>query len=223
MLLFPALNRLNGFFMNNRYLKLCPHWKVAEHAGLIHMPAYAREWLLDDRSLTQRVINFCQSRGDGFHVRVLRQGPLLPNLDETNRLALQPRRYCLIREVLLYCQNTPYIFARSIIPFSTLTGRQRRLAHLGNRPLGAYLFSQPDLQRDAMEVSCLRPGWQLFEDALQNVDNKSAACLWARRSVFRLNQKPLLVAEVFLPSLFNTMQNNEPWGDEFKSGGDIGC
>jgi chorismate lyase len=34
----------------------------------------------------------------------------------------------LIREVHLLCDDRPWVFARTIIPISTLRGRERRLA-----------------------------------------------------------------------------------------------
>ena len=108
-------------------------------------------------------------------------------------------------EVLLYCHESPLIYARTIIPAQTLTGEQRELGELGDRPLGEFLFSQPGLKRDVMEVAALRQGHQLFDSASAHISVKAQE-IWARRSVFRLEHKPLLVAEVFLPELLNGHQ-----------------
>ena len=184
-----------------RQFKRIPHWVAVDYASILHIPDYTRNWLLDSASLTLRIKNHCRNEKLGrFSVKVLNQGMAIPSNDEVQRLKLKHRCYALIREVLLYCGDTPVIFARTVIPVKTLTGPQRQLAYLGNRPLGEFLFAQPALQRDAMEVAALNQGHQLYDTAMDNL-NLSAEQLWARRSIFRLRHKPLLVAEVFLPDL----------------------
>ena len=86
-----------------------------------------------------------------------------------------------IREVFLYCKNTPVVFARTVIPQTTLTGKQKELANLNNKPLGAYLFAQKDMHRDPINITCIE---------------HSNEKLWGRSSVFYLSDKPLLVDEV---------------------------
>ena len=57
------------------------------------------------------------------------------------------------------------------------------------------LFADPHLLRGDFELALIGP-----EDALVPAELRSAHALWARRSVFRLHGKPLLVQEVFLPA-----------------------
>ncbi len=185
-----------------RQFKRIPHWVVLDYASILHIPDSIREWLLDSASLTLRIKQHCLKQQMGcFSVKVLQQGMALPSNDEVRRLKLNHRHYALIREVLLYCGDMPIVFARTVIPIKTLSGPQRLLACLGNRPLGEFLFAQAALQRDAMEVAALNQGHQLHNLAVHSLD-KSLPQVWARRSVFRLKHKPLLVAEVFLPNLF---------------------
>lgn len=200
-----------------RQFKRIPHWVTADYSSILHMQENIRDWLLDSASLTLRIKQFCQCNSMGcFSVKLLGQGMSMPSNDEVRRLKLRNRRYALIREVLLFCGDTPVIFARTVIPLKTLTGPQRQLGRLGNRPLGEFLFSQPQLQRDAMEVSIVSQGHQLFDSAVKSllaIDSQADASLttgkklqtpqkiWARRSVFCLRHKPLLVAEVFLPDI----------------------
>lgn len=188
-----------------RQFKRIPNWVAVDYASILHMQDSTREWLIDSASLTLRIKKHCQSNNMGcFSVKLLRQGMSIPSNDEVQRLKLKSRRYALIREVLLYCGEIPVIFARTVIPIKTLTGPQRQLSHLGNRPLGEFLFAQSDLQRDAMEVAVLNHGHQLFDSAVSNIYHEHSHVsdnVWARRSVFRLGDKPLLVAEVFLPDV----------------------
>ena len=175
---------------------IAPRW-LPKHRLIGHpVPARVAPWLFDSGSLTSRLIAHCAGR---FHVRVLSQGWQRPTREETRRLGMRAGRVALVREVLLYCDETPLVFARSVIPRRTLTGRQKYLGALGNRPLGAALFSDPSMRRDELEVACLRGAVALYP-ALGSVDI-SGECVWGRRSVFRVGGKPLLVAEMFLPRL----------------------
>lgn len=195
-----------------RQFKRIPLWVAVDYASILHISDSTREWLLDSASLTLRIKNHCQANCMGqFSVKLLHQGMGIPSNDEVQRLKLKSRRYALIREVLLYCGNTPVIFARTVIPIKTLTGPQRQLSHLGNRPLGEFLFAQPSLQRDAMEIAVLKHGHQLFDSSINNLRAESLNLpekVWARRSIFRLRHKPLLVAEVFLPDILSTASAN---------------
>ncbi|MCK5667017.1 MAG: chorismate lyase, partial [Thiotrichaceae bacterium] len=176
-----------------------PHWLAVTSDLSSGIPENAAHWLLDNTSLTLRVKNHCMDHDLGcFSVQVLEQKMAMPLDDEIQHLKLKNNDDALIREVLLYCHESPLIYARTIIPAQTLTGEQRELGELGDRPLGEFLFSQPGLKRDVMEVAALRQGHQLFDSASAHISVKAQE-IWARRSVFRLEHKPLLVAEVFLP------------------------
>ena len=110
------------------------------------------------------------------------------------------RQYALLREVYLYCGKIRVVYARSIIPLKTLTGRQRQLAHLGERPLGGFLFACPSMQRGQVQLASIPAGSPVHGRAVQSQDPE-AGSLWGRRSVFRLEGKPLIVAEIFLPAI----------------------
>lgn len=151
-----------------------------------------QDWLGDSGSLTARLI--AQSDGD-FNVRVVRQIIGRPTLNERQLLGMKQPALALIREVILLGRNEPWVFARSILPLTSLTGSLRHLRKQNNRPLGAFLFSQPQLQRSAIAVARINRDHAYVPGDL--VTNQP---LWGRRSVFYLQQKPLLVSEVFLPA-----------------------
>jgi len=115
---------------------------------------------------------------------------------------VHPEHHALIREVLLYCGDEPWVFARSVLPRKTLTGPRRFLGKLGNRPLGEILFSDPNIQRDALEVAEIKKGQRMFNCATGCLANPPDF-VWGRRSVFYLHKKSLLVNEVFLPFILN--------------------
>ncbi|MGD8842914.1 MAG: chorismate lyase [Gammaproteobacteria bacterium] len=173
-----------------------PHWVPHRRWSGRRTRGEFRAWLLDAGSLTDRMRAACAGC---FSVRVLDQGWHRPRLDEAGTLAMQRGVLGWIREVQLLCDGEPWVFARTVIPVTTLKGAQRRLARLGNRPLGAVLFADPGMRRDPVELACIRPGQAMFATATQGLRHRPEG-IWGRRSVFRVGGKPLLVTEVFLPA-----------------------
>lgn len=155
-------------------------------------------WLLETGSLTRKVIQAC-GRGC-FRVRLLRQGWGAPLNSE--RLFLGSRRgvMMLIREVELLCDETPWVFARTLIPATSLQRSVRRLTQLGERPLGAVLFSDPKVHRGETQYARLQQRHPLFQTALEHVE-VAPESLWGRRTLFTISARPLLVNEIFLPDI----------------------
>jgi chorismate--pyruvate lyase len=159
-------------------------------------PTAIRAWLEDPGSVTLRMRATC---GGEFSLALLAQHKARPFFSEARVLKLPPRRVALIRQVLLGCADVPWIFARSVIPVSTLRGRDR-LAHLGSKPLGEVLFSFPGLVRHRVQVAPLCADGSIRQ-ALRNALGEDPAGAWLRRSVFILNNDPLLINEVFLSNI----------------------
>lgn len=172
-----------------------PYWRVHKQIPYGTIPAEILTWLLDTASLTQRLMARC---ADQFSVQVLEQGWARPMQNESLALGVRRSNVSLIRQVKLLCGNQPLVFARTVIPKSTLTGKQRHLAHLGNKPLGAVLFSDSNMKRGEVEIASIVPGQKLFDTATSEL-KKKPEMIWGRRSVFYLSGKPLLVSEIFLP------------------------
>lgn len=169
-----------------------PRWqrRLAEFAG-----GY-RPWLLDRGSLTRRI----QERCARFSVRHVRQhhGRAMPS--ERRLVALGAHSRALLRDVFLYCNETPVVFAHSVLPASSLHGAWQALGRLGDKPLGAALFSNPRVRRTPLRFRKLNRRHELYRRACATLPNPPAS-LWARRSVFHLQGRPILVTEVFLPGI----------------------
>ena len=172
-------------------------WIPAARLSRSRMPSELLPWLLDSGSLTQRLIAACPGR---FAVHLVGQQRARPLREEASALGLAGGVQALIRQVQLQCESQPWVLARTVIPLTTLTGPRRRLMRLGNRSLGAVLFSDPTMTRDPVEVTRLGAGSPLHA-AITAAMMKPPPELWGRRSVFRLNGWPLLVSEFFLPSI----------------------
>jgi chorismate--pyruvate lyase len=179
-----------------------PHWKPLTGFTQARLPANARRWLLDQGSLTQRLL---QVSNGAFRVQRLQQGWQLPLPSERRRLGLANRQLALVREVALLCHEQPWVFARSVIPQLTLRGPLRRLRQLQNQSLGALLFQDPLLGRSPFELAVL-PGHSAYISS----GLRQEASAWARRSRFEIQGKQMLVSEVFLEAF-------QPWSSDVGS------
>ncbi len=153
----------------------------------------ARDWLLEAGSLTERLKKLCGS-SRSFHVHVINQHFEYASLADAATLNIKPGLKVLLREVHLLCDQTVWVYARSIIPVTTFQGRLQRLKLLGNRSLGSALFADPSMRRSELHITRVPPG-EIMDHSSDN------DCVWGRRSVFYLLEQPLLVAEFFLPAL----------------------
>ena len=160
-----------------------------------NLPSNVRSWLFDTSSLTAKLIRYSSGQ---FHVELLSQEVARPTLDEAQALNISEDQFALIRQVHLCCEDRPVVYARTIIPLSTLTGAERGYGNLGNRPLGAMLFADKSMRRDEVMVTQLLPG-----NSLHDKTGAAGVPVWGRRSVFHVGDKPLLVSEYYLPCLFS--------------------
>lgn len=177
---------------------LSSRWLDAKNVAL---PENLKRWLLDPNSLTARLKSHCQQ----FRVELL--GQHIESCQENEAVALIPQgEQVLVREVLLFCDDKPQVFARSLLPLSSLTGDEQALANLGTQSLGQVLFNNPSLQRQTIEIAAFDSHSAVVKMAEQlalTTDSKTDdGNLWGRRSIFVLEGKPLMVAEVFLPGAF---------------------
>lgn len=138
-----------------------------------------------------------------FSVRVLSQQWIRPQAEEAKLLAVPRHQQALLRQVQLLCDDTVCVYARSIIPLTTLKGKHQRLKRLANKPLGGYLFAQPNLKRSNQHIARIIRKDPLFEIALPDAEQHCDQ-LWGRRSLFSMGAKSLLVSEFFLPALFES-------------------
>ena len=86
-----------------------------------------------------------------------------------------------LREVVIYGNGTPWIFAQTRLPQGTVNAVAQEVLNLGDQPIGLWLFPQHP-QRLSLE-------WR----------QDPQTGLYARRSTLLLNGYPLTIAELFLP------------------------
>jgi chorismate--pyruvate lyase len=117
-------------------------------------------------------------------------------------MELRPSELAMVREVYLYCGNTPVVFAHSVVAHKNLRGAWRGLSGLGNKSLGTVLFTNPRIKRTPLEFKKVSRGHFLYDRACAKLPIKPTN-LWARRSLFTLHGQSILVTEVFLPAILD--------------------
>ena len=178
-----------------------PTWRRADCVDSVQASKALRQWLRYPRSLTAALGSACGNAcGERISVRLVSQGSGRPTRDEVAALGLGRSSRPVVRQVQLCCGAVPWVFARTVIPHSTLKGAAGRLLRLGTRPLGALLFADPGVRRGELEAARLQRRHALYGFAAL-VGQRNYAQLWARRCVHYLDSRPLLVTEVFLDAI----------------------
>ena len=153
------------------------------------------DWLFDNGSLTRRLIHLTN---DAFSVTPLFEGWQPLRADECAALDLAEGSEGWVREVYLRGHGEALVFARSVAARSALQGDGLHMDELGSRSLGELLFCDHAFQRRAIEV-CHYPEHWLPEGS-------RAAGLWGRRSRFDRGALSVLVAEIFLPTMWEAVR-----------------
>lgn len=169
------------------------------------LPSAWRGWLMHPGSFMQRLRQhgvYCSA------ISVIKQAWQPPSLTEKKYLKIQDRKWVLTREVLIHHQNQQWMFARTIFPRASLTGKERRLAQLKSQSLGSVLFRHPFMRRSAFEYACVLPGSPLH-NKMQQLTGRQFELLWARRSIFWLGRKKLSLIEIFFPDVLTLENRNE--------------
>lgn len=89
-----------------------------------------------------------------------------------------------VRRVILLGNNTPVVYAKSVIPSSTIENGLSSLGKIGNAPLGDILFTPGVFTK--LEMVCAS-----FLSKEKNV-------YWGRKIKYSVNSEPISVMEVFL-------------------------
>lgn len=170
------------------------------HVLALNAPHAYRQWLTADGSLTAKLKNHSQA----FRVQCLHQTTARCLTDEAAAIGMHRPGRVWEREVLLRCDNTPVVFAHTVVPMSATASDWPLFSALGERSLGTTLFGDRQVRRGVLEFARLREGHPLAQrarKALKLEQGREELILYARRCLYRRRQGTLLVTEVFLPSV----------------------
>ena len=173
-----------------------PPWVSVDNFNDKNLLRSVSDWLLDEASLTDRLINFYE---EVFSVKPLNQSWTLPLESEIALLESSGDEKALIRKVVLCLDKRPVVFARSVIPKIAIEGPLSHLQNLGDKSLGAILFDTPGLFRSSFEIALISGNNPCLPQEFFQTNP-----VWGRRSCFSISSNKIIVSEIFL----NTF---EPW------------
>ena len=155
------------------------NWFPAE-ASPASLSAELVALLCDADSLTQHLIEISD---ESFRVELQQEEWLRVDSMQLRREfgPVAPEHKFWSRKTVLLSDEQPVVLAHSLLPQHASASALGEICQLGVQPLGAYLFRQPDLQRQSFLLA------------------ESSAGYWGRRSMFFTDHKPIMVAEFFIP------------------------
>lgn len=135
-------------------------------------------WLKEAGPITKRI-----KLSKKFKLELLRDE--LDNISQEELLFLKSSSETFrVREVILFGDNAPTVYAKSVIPTLTIDNGLSSLGEIGNAPLGDILFTPGIFTK--LEMLCAS-----FLD-----DDRSI--YWGRKIKYSVNSEPISVMEVFL-------------------------
>ncbi len=139
-----------------------------------------KSWLLEEGPITSRI-----KSTESFKLSLIKDQIEKVNTIETSFLGKEIGQV-KIREVILYGDEQPRVFARSIIPVKTIQDGFSKLGELGTKPLGDILFEREVFKKIEVVYAKFTNSENIF---------------WGRKSKYLVKNLPLSVMEVFLIGL----------------------
>ena len=136
------------------------------------------EWLNEEGSISKKI-----SLKAEFKLKILQDDIGIAEQEEYSALKIAPEDV-RIREVILFGNSSPLVYARSIIPNLTSSKGYPGLGSIGTKPLGDLLFQSKLFVKTKREFA-----------QFKMLDGK---IVWGRRTNYLVRDYPLSVMEVFL-------------------------
>lgn len=150
------------------------------------IPSQLKKWLYASGSLTQQLTDLGQGK---FHVERIREHYQRLNLADSQWMGMPHHHIAWVRESYLYgSEQQAWVKAKSIFPILSLQKKARIFQHIGNQPIGRFLFQRTNPQ-------CERRVIQLDEG-------------WTRQSYYTWHGCKFIVQETFLPSFEQFIQHH---------------
>ena len=139
--------------------------------------AEIKSWLLEQGPITKRIKSIAEFRLE------LIQDELSDATDDEILFLKIDSEEIRIREVILYGNENPMVFARTIIPDTTIEKGLKELGKIGNKPLGDILFEKDIFSKEDIVFASFKDKESLF---------------WGRKIKYTVKDQPFSVMEVFL-------------------------
>jgi len=135
-------------------------------------------WLLESGPITNRI-----KLSQEFELELLNDD--IDEISKEEELFLNSvSKTFRVRRVILLGNNAPVVYAKSVIPTSTIENGLSSLGKIGNAPLGDILFTPGVFTK--LDMVCAS-----FLSKEKNV-------YWGRKIKYSVNSEPISVMEIFL-------------------------
>jgi chorismate--pyruvate lyase len=136
-----------------------------------------KSWLLEEGAITKRIkLNY------EFRLELIKDE--ISFVQEADKAFLGTKSSEIkLREVILYADEDPIVFAQTLIPNTTIENGLSELGNIGNKPLGDILF-----EKDIFTKSD-----QVFAEFVFKSNS-----FWGRKIKYTVKNEPFSVMEVFL-------------------------
>jgi chorismate--pyruvate lyase len=136
-----------------------------------------KSWLLEKGPITKRI----KTMGT-FKLKLIQDK--ISEVEKSEILFLNSKKGKFrVREVKLFCNGEPKIFARTIIPVITIEEGFSDLGKIGNKPLGDILFEKKIFTKEEIVFASFKYEEYLF---------------WGRNTKYTVKGYPFSVMELFL-------------------------
>jgi len=158
-------------------LKKISSWKNFESIESKISNNEIRSWLLENGPITKRI-----KKNGSFKLHLIKDELSFIEQEDKDFIDCTSNEIKL-REVILFCDDEPIVFAQTIIPVETISKGLDQLGNLGNKPLGDILFEKDIFTKDKVVYA-------LFENA--------SSLYWGRKAKYLVKGFKFSVMEVFL-------------------------
>ena len=136
-----------------------------------------KSWLLEKGPITKRIKSVKKFRLELIQDKI-------SDVEKVEKMFINSKsRKIRVREVVLYGNTKPMVFARTIIPNTTIEKGFAELGTLGKSPLGDILFKKDIFTKENVSYASFEYKKKVF---------------WGRKTKYTVKDLPFSVMEVFL-------------------------
>ena len=159
------------------------------------------EWLNCESFITQKLKDLT---GDAT-LKLLNQS--LSSTNKWERKILEVDDHIVLRrDILMYSNETPCWYARTVVPESTHAANTSLFARLEHETLGHLIFFDNQITRSSIEkysINSLSTEYSWLTPSI----SESSPNLWMRKSRFHIHKTwPLFLMEIYLPGLIGLIE-----------------
>ena len=172
-------------------------WQKKNELDTSALSKSEKSWLMDTYVLTQSLNSLEDAT---CRLDVLDERLDVLSTDERSAFMKNSAKEAWVRQIYHLVEGTPVIYARTVVPTPTFNRFKADFLALKSQPIGVtLLYDRPEVTRSCFTYRQIKAHEPIYQNAFLTADNLQH--LWARRSLFYINELPLLISEVFMSTM----------------------